>query len=130
MKNVNVVYAFIYNDKTNQVLMVSNLGLGWTFPGGTVEKDETFENAVIREVKEETGLDVEVEEVLSTNETILPEEDRQLLFTTFKVKVISGTPSLQGDKEILSIKWFSVETANKIKSKYPIYPGGIESLLT
>lgn len=30
----------------------------WTFPGGGVEEGETLDQAVVREVKEETGLDV------------------------------------------------------------------------
>lgn len=32
----------------------------WTFPGGGVNEGETLEQAVVREVKEETGLDVKV----------------------------------------------------------------------
>lgn len=32
-------------------------------PGGTVEKDETFEEAAIREVYEESGIHVEVEQL-------------------------------------------------------------------
>lgn len=32
----------------------------WTFPGGRVEEDESTEDAVKREIKEETGLDTEV----------------------------------------------------------------------
>lgn len=46
---------------------------------------------------------VEVEGVLSTNESTLPEEDMHILFTTFKVRVTRGTPSLQGDGSVL--KW-------------------------
>ncbi len=32
----------------------------WTFPGGKIEEDEDFEEAALREVKEETGLEPEV----------------------------------------------------------------------
>jgi 8-oxo-dGTP diphosphatase len=32
----------------------------WALPGGRVEKDESVEQAIIREVKEETGLDIEI----------------------------------------------------------------------
>ncbi len=32
---------------------------GTTFPGGHVERDETFTDPIIREVREETGLDIE-----------------------------------------------------------------------
>ena len=32
----------------------------WALPGGRVEKDETVEETIVREVKEETGLDVQI----------------------------------------------------------------------
>ena len=37
-----------------------SFGLFWEFPGGKKELDETFEECVAREIKEETGLIVEV----------------------------------------------------------------------
>ena len=40
----------------------------WTLPGGGVNVGETFEQAVIREVKEETGLDVTVSKPLFIEE--------------------------------------------------------------
>jgi|SRR5271157_4471122 len=45
----------------NKVLLVLHAKLGkWLFPGGHIELNETPDEAVIREVKEETGLDLEL----------------------------------------------------------------------
>jgi len=44
-----------------KVLLLHHKKLGvWLYPGGHIEKDETPDQTVIREVKEETGLDVEI----------------------------------------------------------------------
>jgi ADP-ribose pyrophosphatase YjhB (NUDIX family) len=37
---------------------------GWSMPGGRLEPDETIEQCLIREMKEETGLDTKVNELL------------------------------------------------------------------
>lgn len=53
--------CMIYDDKGN-ILVQDRLKKDWpgvTFPGGHVEYTESFTQSVIREVKEETGLDIE-----------------------------------------------------------------------
>ena len=45
----------------------------WHFPGGHIEEDEEPEEAVKREVKEETGLDVEVHQIVDV--TSNPDSD-------------------------------------------------------
>ena len=48
-------------DKDGKILVINRLKKDWpglTFPGGHVEDDETCEEACIREMKEETNLDV------------------------------------------------------------------------
>lgn len=52
--------ALIKNNE-NKVLLVFHRKLGvWLYPGGHIENNETPDEAVIREVKEETGLTVEI----------------------------------------------------------------------
>ncbi|MFC1613244.1 NUDIX hydrolase [Patescibacteria group bacterium] len=47
--------------KDNKVLLVYHKKLNvWLYPGGHIEDNETPDQTVIREVKEETGLDVEI----------------------------------------------------------------------
>jgi len=54
-----VVSAYVING--DKVLLISHKKLGmWLPPGGHIENYETPEEAVVREVREETGLDVEV----------------------------------------------------------------------
>ncbi len=64
---IKVVAALIFNE-SGQILITqrqkdSHLGGFWEFPGGRVEKDETSEEALTREIKEEIDLDIHVDEL-------------------------------------------------------------------
>jgi len=83
MIRVDVVYALIYKEKENKILMVHNKGSGWSLPGGAVEEGETLEQAVIREVKEETNLTIEAGEIVAVNEAMFKERGHHALFITF-----------------------------------------------
>jgi colanic acid biosynthesis protein WcaH len=45
----------------------------WWFPGGRVQKGETMREAIIRKVKQETGLEIRILEQLGTDETLFPD---------------------------------------------------------
>ena len=64
----NVVAAIIKKD--NKFLIVQrnrnkHLGLKWEFPGGKVKENETFEEALLREIKEELNITINIHEKIS-----------------------------------------------------------------
>src|SRR2546430_9522752 len=63
--NIGVGGAVVRDGKLLLVRRASRHGRGnWQLPGGFIEPDETIEQAVVREVQEETGVVAEVEGVL------------------------------------------------------------------
>ena len=62
-KSCGAIIIYKVSDDNHKVLLVKNHnGRYWSFPKGHVEKGETEEETAIREIKEETGLDVEIVE--------------------------------------------------------------------
>jgi len=66
-KSYNVAAALIF-DKQKRILITrrpagSHLEGYWEFPGGTIEKDETPQEALVREIKEEINLDIKAGEL-------------------------------------------------------------------
>jgi len=82
----------------------------WALPGGKVEVEETVEDAVVREVKEEIGLKVEIIRKIGeyhysgTNNGI----DYDYYPTCFLVKVVEGKIKRQKE-EIENIKLFDLD---------------------
>lgn len=62
----------LVEDREGNILIVKTQHGGWVFPGGQVEVGENLMDGVIREVKEESGIDVEVSHLIGvyTNSAI------------------------------------------------------------
>ncbi len=82
-------------------------GLKYSFPGGNVETAERFEEAVVREAKEETGLDVEL--VISIGSRLHPKTN--MLITYYHCEVIGGELNANSDKndDIEELIWVPTE---------------------
>lgn len=74
MKKIEVVAAII--TKGNRIFATQRgygeFKGGWEFPGGKVEKGESFEAALIREIKEELDADITIDEFYTTVEYDYP----------------------------------------------------------
>src|SRR5690625_4889710 len=63
----------------------------WSLPGGRLEEGETLGRALVREIREETGIDVEVGRLLYVCDHIVPEKGVHVVHTTFEVHRVGGT---------------------------------------
>ena len=84
----------------------------WEFPGGSVEFGETCENAVVREVKEEFGIDIKVIEFLEVVNHILPEEKQHWVSPSFVAKHIGGIPKIIEPQKCFGFKWIKIGEIN------------------
>lgn len=69
----------------------------WSLPGGALEPGETLEECVAREVKEETGLQVAVDELLYVCDRI--QENQHVVHITLAVRRLGGSLRLGTEPE-------------------------------
>ena len=114
------VGALIENEQGKVLLCDSHKWPGiYTVPGGHVELGETCEEALIRECKEEVGLDVSVVELLSIQQVIHPKEfwrsDVHFIFFDYLCKAEEGQEAKVDSDEIQSIIWVDPKEALDLK---------------
>lgn len=108
---INVVAAVITNDDGKILIAQRNLkksqGGLWEFPGGKIEKDETKEEAIIREIKEELTIDIKVDKYIGEKIFNYPDKDINLI--ALKCEKISGNVQLTEHEDIKWVKKSELE---------------------
>jgi ADP-ribose pyrophosphatase YjhB (NUDIX family) len=80
----------------------------WSLPGGRVEFMERVEDALTRELKEELGIDVEVESLVCVTNQILPAENVHWIAPAYRVRAVSGEPRNREPEKTAAVEWFSL----------------------
>jgi 8-oxo-dGTP diphosphatase len=87
----------------------------WSIPGGLVELGESIEYAVIREVKEETGLDVEKPEHIDVVDNIIRDENGEIKYhfvmVDYFLRLKGG--ELQAASDAEELQWVPFDEVEK-----------------
>ena len=104
MKQTFTIGAFaIITDAENRILLCLRNDYDlWNLPGGGVDGGEAPWECVVREVKEETGLNIVVEKLIGLYSK---PEDNDLVFS-YKCKIVSG--NIQINDEAKEIEYFHI----------------------
>ena len=90
----------------------SHLGGLWEFPGGKREPDESFEACLVREIREELGVEISVGELFEEIHHDYPEKSVHLKF--FICKLLAGEPQ---PLDCAAVKW--IEAADLAAHEFP-----------
>jgi len=89
----------------------------WALPKGTPEKGESAEETAVREVREETGVEVEVKQLVGDIKYWFsrPQEGKRYYKTVrhYLFRPVGGDPSLH-DHEFDEVRWSPVQEALKL----------------
>ena len=90
--NIRVTGILIEDEKLLLVKQKVSDKRNWSLPGGKLEQGETIEQGIIREMKEETGLDVEIIRLLYLCD--VSASNNTLLHISFLLKRVAGNIEL------------------------------------
>ena len=118
---VRVAGILIEDDRILLIEHTKNNRKYWLVPGGGVDWGESAAEALIREFKEETSLDIEVEKFLFISETIAPDKQKHVINLYFKIKKAENSSNIMklGEEEMLTDLRFIPEDEIKNIKLYP-----------
>ncbi len=98
---------------------------GWTLPGGGLEPGEHPDDAVVREVREETGYDVALDGILGVDSIVIPAERRIVdqgavagpvhgIRIVYRAHVVGGELTVEADGTTDDVAWHRLDDVARL----------------
>ncbi len=87
----------------------------WEAPGGKVEFGETAKETIVREAKEELGIDIRIDDLLGFVDDIIEEEKQHWAGPTWLASIVSGEPKIMEPENCDGLGWFTIEEADDLE---------------
>jgi len=102
-----------FHGNTELLLIKHANGGHWSFPKGHVEAGETEEETALREIKEETGIDVIIDPSFREVISYSPKKDTQkdVIYFIARAQNYDFTPQ---EEEISQIRWVEISRAHMV----------------
>lgn len=118
-----VSVAGLVSNDNGEILLIKSPRRGWEYPGGMVEPGETFQEALIREIKEEAGVDVEITGFIGLCKNI----EKDVVNIDFACKYIGGDFTISNESS--DVKWVQKEKALGMVT-FPLTRKRLENMLS
>lgn len=107
-----IVYRKFHGN--TEILLIKHVNSGhWSFPKGHMEEGETEPDTALREIKEETGIDVILDTSFRETVSYYPKKDTQKTVVYFIAKA-KNYDFIAQEEEIAQIKWVDISHATSV----------------
>ncbi|MBL8047604.1 MAG: NUDIX domain-containing protein [Chthonomonas sp.] len=113
-------YALLLDEQDRILLChlseVTDAPGSWTLPGGGIEFGEHPRDAVVREVREETGYEIELDEVIGVDSIVFNGSERQVhsLRIVYTARVVGGAMRHELNGSTDRCEWFSLHALKEL----------------
>lgn len=103
-----VSVAALVTNENGEILLVNSPWRGWEYPGGLIEPGESFEAALKREVREESGVEIEITGFVGICKNV----ERNIVNIDFTARYVEG--DLTTSEESTEVGWFTPAQAMEL----------------
>ncbi len=116
------VAGLVWNDR-GQILLVNSPWRGWEYPGGLIEPGETFQQALHREIREESGVEVQILRFVGVCKNV----EKNIVNLDFVCRYVSG--ELTTSEESTQVIWATPREAMDLIT-FPLTRKRLQNMLS